>query len=589
MASALHSDDARRSSGFETATSRCRQKKVVPNRARRRCVFSLPRATSNPTADSEPVDSNPKHIIIIGAGFAGVATAYHVFKQVAHMVRDAETSGTSDGAINVSPIKVTLIDEKAIAGGASGVAAGLLHPYTPRGKIIWRGVEGVAATLELVTAAEEAEAALKKGTVALPPDVELKNKNTNVRGRKIAHRAGVCRPARSLKQARDLAKFAAVSYGKGGKGVAVDVAKLTELIPNINVPDEVVDEMVLDIETTKTNNENDEDETDYNKSTPSESSTKQVSRSSRKAMIRKQKNESNASVTAGLHIPEGLVLDTTRYLSSLWDATKLLAFSEKTPSGCSARMEIRTVTGLGDDLLLDQFDSVIVACGAAAGSVAELSGNTLSTQLQGGHVVEMVPKKLEKNENNQWPTDAPGVLGSPYIAPLGPGRLLVGTTKEYDVTVEDARRAGVVELNHESIDESNDDELSEKRKRARDAGIDLVKKASDVYPPLGDVDTWRIDVTRYGVRANPPRSNLGSLPLVGRISVGKGGERNEDSKDVDKSLKSWWYVGGLGARGLVYHGMLGEIVARCVLEDDDRYIPTELRFDPGSDSLGVSN
>ena len=589
MASALHSDDARRSSGFETATSRCRQKKVVPNRARRRCVFSLPRATSNPTADSEPVDSNPKHIIIIGAGFAGVATAYHVFKQVAHMVRDAETSGTSDGAINVSPIKVTLIDEKAIAGGASGVAAGLLHPYTPRGKIIWRGVEGVAATLELVTAAEEAEAALKKGTVALPPDVELKNKNTNVRGRKIAHRAGVCRPARSLKQARDLAKFAAVSYGKGGKGVAVDVAKLTELIPNINVPDEVVDEMVLDIETTKTNNENDEDETDYNKSTPSESSTKQVSRSSRKAMIRKQKNESNASVTAGLHIPEGLVLDTTRYLSSLWDATKLLAFSEETPSGCSARMEIRTVTGLGDDSLLDQFDSVIVACGAAAGSVAELSGNTLPTQLQGGHVVEMVPKKLEKNENNQWPTDAPGVLGSPYIAPLGPGRLLVGTTKEYDVTVEDARRAGVVELNHESIDESKDDELSEKRKRARDAGIDLVKKASDVYPPLGDVDTWRIDVTRYGVRANPPRSNLGSLPLVGRISVGKGGERNEDSKDVDKSLKSWWYVGGLGARGLVYHGMLGKIVARCVLEDDDRYIPTELRFDPGSDSLGVSN
>ena len=67
-------------------------------------------------------------------------------------------------------MEVHLFDEKGIAGGASGVAAGLLHPYTPRGKIIWRGVEGVAATLALVAAAEDAERRLDSGAAVLDDD-----------------------------------------------------------------------------------------------------------------------------------------------------------------------------------------------------------------------------------------------------------------------------------------------------------------------------------------------------------------------------------------------------------------------------------
>jgi len=103
-------------------------------------------------------EANARRIAIVGAGFAGVATAYHVFRQVA----DAHAEATADGNDRmVAPVRVTLIDEKRVAGGASGVAAGLLHPYTPRGKIIWRGTEGVAATLELVEAAENAERAME--------------------------------------------------------------------------------------------------------------------------------------------------------------------------------------------------------------------------------------------------------------------------------------------------------------------------------------------------------------------------------------------------------------------------------------------
>ena len=93
-----------------------------------------------------------------------------------------------------------------------------------------------------------------------------------------------------------------------------------------------------------------------------------------------------------------------------------------------------------------------------------------------------------------------------------------------------------------------------------------------------DAGAWRVDVVRYGVRANPPRSNLGSLPLVGRIAAAS--DDADDAKPSEK--KNWWDVGGLGARGRVYHGMLGAIVAAAALSGDDALVPPELRFDPGA-------
>jgi len=69
----------------------------------------------------------PTNIAIIGAGFAGVAIAYHVFKYVSEKhAETTETNDTSENQHSFGPVTITLIDEKAIAGGASGVAAGFL-------------------------------------------------------------------------------------------------------------------------------------------------------------------------------------------------------------------------------------------------------------------------------------------------------------------------------------------------------------------------------------------------------------------------------------------------------------------------------
>ena len=55
---------------------------------------------------------------------------------------------------------------------------------------------------------------------------------------------------------------------------------------------------------------------------------------------------------------------------------------------------------------------------------------------------------------------------------------------------------------------------------------------------------------RSGVRALPPRTQDGAVPLVGRVGRGEGKEPA-------------WVVTGLGSRGLVYHGLFGEAVGRA--------------------------
>ncbi|CCB86404.1 putative uncharacterized protein [Parachlamydia acanthamoebae UV-7] len=76
-------------------------------------------------------------IAIIGAGFSGLAAAWY-FLQQPHL-------------------EVTVFDKKGIGGGASGVAAGLLHPYAgAHAKLNRFGKEGWEESCHLIEIAEEA-------------------------------------------------------------------------------------------------------------------------------------------------------------------------------------------------------------------------------------------------------------------------------------------------------------------------------------------------------------------------------------------------------------------------------------------------
>lgn len=75
-------------------------------------------------------------IAIIGAGFAGLSAAWHLLSLKA----DCE---------------LVLFDPNGVGGGASGMAAGLMHPYVgEEGKRSFLGTEGLEASTKLIDAVE---------------------------------------------------------------------------------------------------------------------------------------------------------------------------------------------------------------------------------------------------------------------------------------------------------------------------------------------------------------------------------------------------------------------------------------------------
>ena len=75
-----------------------------------------------------------KKVAIIGAGFAGLAAAWHLSEK----------------------FHVSLFDRKGIGSGASGASTGLLHPYPgEHGRRSWKADEGMQATIQLLDIAEQ--------------------------------------------------------------------------------------------------------------------------------------------------------------------------------------------------------------------------------------------------------------------------------------------------------------------------------------------------------------------------------------------------------------------------------------------------
>ncbi|GLI63662.1 hypothetical protein VaNZ11_006699 [Volvox africanus] len=314
---------------------------------------------------------------------------------------------------------------------------------------------------------------------------------------------------------------------------------------------------------------------------------------------------------AGLLIPQGMVLDVGTYLRALWRACQVEA--EARGDGSLARLryerveslerlrwwtgtseqseeEERTATGTaGEEVCcVGQYDAVVVAAGAAAATIKELKKAQLPLQLCQGLTLVMQPplpqptpsprgpgpaQKPDKpslpgqppapgpSQSPQlpdfgYPADSPSLLGQPYMAAQGPMQLVVGATKSYGWTPEEALAAcGRSEYADKAVGEVSNQSSIDAEK---DAAVKLLRvAASDVWAPLV---SWRIATIREGVRALPPRTSHGSLPLLGRLVAGR----------------PWWLVAGLGSRGLVYHGWLAQLAVDAVLCDSDEVIPKEL-------------
>ena len=360
---------------------------------------------------------------IVGQGCAGMATAFHLLKKT------------------TVPITLDLVDAHPGAG-ATGVAAGLLHPMAPSGKPLWQGMTSFAKATALVR------------------DATMTGGN----GDPFWRTTSLYRPASTDKQRRQFEN---------------------------NIGWEPREDL-LGVRCTATDGETD-----------------------------------------GFYVPEGMVLDTRRYLDALWDACNVLARD----NGSTVTSRRISITSL-DELRPYGYDATVIAAGAAVQEIAELR-DAFKLDLCQGYTVDMI--KDGANGTSTVHTCEPSILGQPYVAFHGPTRAIVGATQRYGVSSEEALRV----LSHGLDDASSD---------AAQSASTLVQSARQAVPELHD-HTWRIRSVRSGVRAMPTRTHQGSIPYAGRLT--------------DEVQENCWIIAGLGARGLVYHALLGELTSAAVLGNAD--------------------
>jgi hypothetical protein len=229
------------------------------------------------------------------------------------------------------------------------------------------------------------------------------------------------------------------------------------------------------------------------------------------------------TIRGALRLSNGCkVIHVPSYLRGLWRACETLAAATHPAStvqwtledGVSNHDNTKSSTD-GDD------DTTTIFCVGATScqELTERFGLSLPVQLVRGHSVELCGVSVPH-----------AMVSGKYVSP----------TARDDVTLIGA---------------------------THDFKLDVVRTDADIVQELQDrtahLCDWRhapIHRITCGVRVQSSRGPFGRRPIVGRISSG-GNDNNSSS--------SSWIFTGLSSRGLLFHGIYGEKLAKAVWEDNE--------------------
>ena len=110
--------------------------------------------------------------------------------------------------------------------------------------------------------------------------------------------------------------------------------------------------------------------------------------------------------------------------------------------------------------------------------------------------------------------------------------------------------------------ETTDDAAQLQGPQLESAKATLTTPLLKLFPPLAAAGLPRC--ARAGVRAMPPRTAAGSIPLAGLAHTGS-------------ATQNVWTVGGMGSRGLLYHALLATWVVEAAVAHDPSTLPSEVR------------
>ncbi|XP_065848753.1 uncharacterized protein [Euphorbia lathyris] len=397
--------------------------------------------------------SRPLRYAVLGAGFAGLSVAWHLLK-------------LSPKQLN---LKIDIYDEVGIGGGASGVSGGLLHPYSPKVKLLWKGAECWNESLTLLSIAERA-------AISNESSFELGELGQDVDGF-IVRRRGILRPATSMKNLNVLYDNAQ-NCNPSCRIETIDNHSAQRLVPNICLP-----------------------------------------------------------FNSAFYMPEAVNVHPLRYLQALFLACENLVkeLSSSEPGQKELYLHKKSVQTLSE--LEENYDAVVICLGAKADMIHELSGK-LPLRTCRGVIAHM---QLPYDIREEYQDYAPSILADAWLSVQGKRSLYMGSTWEWK--------------SRNCCPNVPEDEASK-------ALEELIPKVSAFYPGIKD---WVFGGARAGLRAMPPLTTHGSLPLLGCVNdfVGK------------KCATEYWLFAGLGSRGLLYHAFLGNLMAQAVLTCNEHLLPAE--------------
>jgi glycine/D-amino acid oxidase-like deaminating enzyme len=331
----------------------------------------------------------------------------------------------------------------------------LLHPLSPRGKLVHWGLEGLAATNRLV---ESAAAAEKESSVL---------------------RHEIYRIAVTPQQAHELQRTA---LALPELCTWMTPAELFQLHPD---------------------------------------------------MVGSSSSATAVVILGGVCITGGAkVIHVPSYLQGLYKACEKTA-EQRANSTVSWSMIGTDMNTTAWRKLVDRYDTVVYAGGSGlfskglltliddgVGGDSASKKMTFPVQLVRGQSLEL---KWTKNTDRR---PLPAILGGKYISPLpDPGLVLVGATHEF-----------------------------QEQPMTQDAVFEELKQRTyDMAPFVWKNDTTTVHRVTSGTRVQSERGPYGRLPIVGRLPL-------HDNA---------WIFTGLSSRGLLYHGLLGDILTDAILEGHD--------------------
>jgi len=95
----------------------------------------------------------------------------------------------------------------------------------------------------------------------------------------------------------------------------------------------------------------------------------------------------------------------------------------------------------------------------------------------------------------------------------------------------------------------------------------LGERLKKLYPALDS--QYVAAYVSEGVRLVTERTNLGRLPIVGKLNL-------PTSSPTSQSTDNVWVLTGLGSRGLVYHALMASYLKEAIVTNDVHLIPREL-------------